>query len=184
MRTRRLIMFIWLIAAVLLLQACGPGQNQQSGLPAAFDLENQQEFGIRGMYLGQNIKQVIEILKPEKADFMDAVTRESFTVDQLAAGAGTTVMGLLFVDDCQLMITVKQGVLHSIAVGGVPKEKATLFATNRGLAVYDSKERLQELYGPIGEEKEGQITLQGKKYQVVFSLNDNQVIGYRFVTIE
>ncbi|EMT54529.1 MULTISPECIES: hypothetical protein [Brevibacillus] len=181
MRRKYGLLAICFLLTVFLLQACGSAESAKGGLSAAFDPENPQEYGIRGIYLGQNVKEAMDVLKPAKADFMDAVTRESYTLDQMASGAGTVVMGLLLVDDTQLIVMVKQGVLKSIAVGGVPPEKAAQFATNRGLAVYDSFQRLQELYG---QAKPGQeVSLQGSKYKALFSIHDDKVIGFRFDTI-
>lgn len=182
MMTRYVRVAIWMLAAVLLLQACS-SPSGENGLAAAFDPEDPKEYGIRGIYLGQNIKEAMEQLQPTKADFMDAVTRESYTADQLAAGAGTMVMGLLLVDETQLMVTVKQGVLHSIVVGGIPREKAAAFATNRGLAAYDGPEKIQQLYGQAAGQSQ-EITLQGSKYKLLLRLHDNQLIGYRFDTVE
>jgi hypothetical protein len=171
---------VWL-AVVLMLQACAGAPAGQGRLPAAFDPENPQEYGVRGIHLGQNIKEAMDVLKPTQADFMDAVTRESFTVDQLASGAGTVVTGMLLVDGTQMMIKVRGGVLESIILGGVSKEAAPQFKTNRGLAVYDSVERLKQLYGAAPGDKD--VVYQGSKYRASFSLHDNQVIGIRFDAI-
>ncbi|MEJ8544619.1 hypothetical protein [Brevibacillus borstelensis] len=181
MKTRHGLLAICLLLAVFLLQACGSAESGEGGLSAAFDPENPQEYGIRGIYLGQNVKDSMDVLKPAKADFMDAVTRESYTLDQMAAGAGTVVMGLLLVDDAQLMVMVKQGVLKAIVVGGISEEKAAQFATNRGLAVYDSVQRLQELYGQVTSGQE--VSVQGSRYKALFSIHDDKVIGFRFDAI-
>jgi hypothetical protein len=170
-----------LLVAVLLLHACSTaGGNGE--LSAAFDPENPREYGVRGIYLGQGIKEAMDRLKPTKYDFMDAVTRESYTVEQLASGAGTVAMGIVLVDHSQLMVKVRNGVLESIILGGVSETDAAEFTTNRGFALYESVDKLKEVYGeaPTGQE----MVYKGSKYQALFSVHDNKVIGVRFDRVQ
>ncbi|WP_232698355.1 hypothetical protein [Brevibacillus daliensis] len=148
-------------------------------LGATFDPENPKEYGIRGIYIGQGIEEAMGILKPVKADFMDSITREPRTIEQMAASKGEMTMGILLIDQIPLMVQVQDGVLSSIMVGGIPEEKKQDFATNRGVTVYDKAEKLQEVYGN-GEETETEISYKGSKYKVAFSLNQEEIIGYRF----
>jgi hypothetical protein len=178
---RRIWLMCLLVAAVLLLPACssagGDGQ-----LAETFDPENPREYGIRGIYLGQGITEAMDVLKPTRYDFMDAVTRESYTVEQLAAGAGTVAMGIILIDRTQLMVKVRNGALESIMLGGVSETDAPQFKTNRGFTLYQSVDRLKQLYGeaPIGRE----MVYKGSKYQALFSIHDNKVIGFRFDPVQ
>jgi hypothetical protein len=162
------------LLAVWILQAC----SSNTELTGTFNPENQKEYGIRGIYLGQNIKDAMDILQPTKADFMDMVTRESYTVDQMASGAGDAVMGMLLLDRTQLIVKVKNGLLLSIMLGGVTQENAQQFKTNRGLAMHDSVEQLKVLYGEAAGEKE--LTYKGSKYMAAFGILDNKVVWVRF----
>lgn len=72
------------LLAVLLLAACSS---------AGFDPENKQEYGVGGIYLGQNVKEALDVLKPTRADFMDMVSRQTYTVEQMAQGAGHVRFG-------------------------------------------------------------------------------------------
>ncbi|WP_429843851.1 hypothetical protein [Brevibacillus sp. FIR094] len=164
---------IWVLTVVF-LAAC----STQSELTATFDPENQKEYGVNGIYLGQNIKEAMEILKPTKADFMDMVTRQSYTVEQMSQGAGDAVMGMLLVDQTQVMLKVHKGELTSIMLGGVPREDAQKFKTYRGLAMFDSAEQLEKLYGKGKGEQE--VIYEGSKYTANFGLVDNQVAWFRF----
>ncbi|NRS16138.1 hypothetical protein HP398_06770 [Brevibacillus sp. HB1.4B] len=164
---------VWVLTVVV-LAAC----SAQSEPTATFDSENQKEYGVNGMYLGQNIKEAMDILKPTKADFMDMVTRQSYTVEQMSQGAGDAVMGMLLVDQTQMMIKVHKGELTSIMLGGVPREDGQKFKTYRGLAMFDSAEQLEKLYGKGKGEPE--VVFEGSKYTANFGLVDNQVAWFRF----
>ncbi|WP_431809902.1 hypothetical protein [Brevibacillus agri] len=164
----------WLALFIFMLTACS-GQSEPSGV---FDPENQREYGVGGIYLGQNIKEAMDIIKPSKADFMDMVSRESYTVDRMAKGEGEAVMGMLLLDRTQLLVKVRKGELSSIMLGGVAKEDAARFKTYRGLAMYDSGEQLKKLYGEGSGEKE--VVYEGSKYTANFGLEDNQVAWFRF----
>lgn len=157
------------LLAIALLQACSSD---------AFDAENPKEYGINGVYLGQNIKEAMDILKPTKADFMDMVSRQSYTVDQMAQGAGDAVMGMLLLERTQLILKVKAGKLQSIMLGGVPQEDAQKFKTARGLAMYDSAAQLKKLYGEGTGDKE--IVYQGNQYKASFGITDDKVAWMRF----
>ncbi|RNB54087.1 hypothetical protein EDM57_18025 [Brevibacillus gelatini] len=174
--TKRSIFAIlaWLALFAFMLAAC----SAQSGPSGAFDPENQQEYGVGGIYLGQNIKEAMDIIKPTKADFMDMVTRESYTVERMAKGEGEAVMGMLLLDRTQLLVKVRKGELISIMLSGVAKEDAARFKTLRGLAMYDSGEQLKKLYGEGNGEKE--VVYEGSKYTANFGLENNQVVWFRF----
>lgn len=162
-----------LIAGVM-LAAC----SSDGGLSPSFDPENQKEYGLNGMYVGQNIKEAMDILQPDKADFMDMQTRESYTVDQMAAGEGNMVMGMMLVGRTQVMVMVERGVLQSIMLAGVPEEEAEKFQTNRGLAIYSSEQKLKELYGEAAGDKE--IVYKGSKQEASFGIVNDQVVWFRF----
>lgn len=186
---RSYVLFISLLAAALLMiggctQKTEPaeGTNNTGQLSGAFDPENQKEYGLLGIYLGQGIKEAMDVLKPTKYEFMDTVSRESLTVDQLAAGRETMATGILLKDHAQLMLKVKNGMVQSILMGGVPEQEAQNYKTNRGLAVYDSVDQLKKLYGETAEGKE--MVYKGSKYQALFSINQGKVIGYRFDPVE
>ncbi|KQL44094.1 hypothetical protein AN963_21940 [Brevibacillus choshinensis] len=157
------------LLTVIVLQACSSN---------GFDAENKKEYGINGVYVGQNIKEAIDILGPTKADFMDMVSRQSYTVDQMSAGAGEAVMGMLLLDRTQLILKVKAGKLQSIMLGGVAQEDAQKFKTMRGLSMYDSAEQLKKLYGEGTGDKE--ITYQGSHSKASFGIVDNKVAWMRF----
>lgn len=162
------IVATFLLAAVL-LQGCSS---------SAFDAENQKEYGINGVYLGQNIKEAMDILKPTQADFMDMVSRRTYTVDQMAAGAADAVMGMLQIDRTQLILKVKGGLLQSIMLGGVAQEDAQKFKTARGLAMYDPAEQVTKLYGQGTGDKE--IVYQGSRCKASFGIADHKVAWMRF----
>lgn len=157
-----------------LLAAC----SSQAGPAGAFDPENQQEYGVSGVYLGQNIKEAMDLLKPTKADFMDMISRESYTVERMAKGEGEAVMGMLLIDRTQLLVKVRKGELISIMLGGVAKEDAARFQTLRGLSMYDSKEQLKKLYGEGSGETE--VVYEGSKYTANFGVSGDQVVWFRF----
>ncbi|TKI54656.1 hypothetical protein E8L90_03950 [Brevibacillus antibioticus] len=163
----------WVLTTVVLV-AC----SAQSGPTATFDPENQKEYGVNGIYLGQNIKEAMDILKPTKADFMDMVTRQSYSVEQMAQGEGEAVMGMLLVGQSQMMIKVHKGELTSIMLGGVPREDAQKFKTYRGLTMFDSARQLEKLYGKGVDEQE--VVYEGSKYTAHFGFVDNQVAWFRF----
>ncbi|GAB1529459.1 MULTISPECIES: hypothetical protein [Brevibacillus] len=167
-------MTVFWVLTVVVLVAC----SAQSEPTATFDPENQKEYGVNGIYLGQNVKEAMDILKPTKADFMDMVTRQSYTVEQMAQGAGDAVMGMLLVDQTQMMIKVHKGELTSIMLGGVPREDAQKFKTYRGLAMFDSARQLEKLYGKGKDEQE--VVYEGSKYIANFGLVNNQVAWFRF----
>ncbi|MFS0558594.1 hypothetical protein [Brevibacillus sp. 179-C9.3 HS] len=174
MKWKYLRMTAFWVMAVAVLVAC----SAQSGTADPFDPENQKEYGVNGIYLGQNIKEAMDILKPTKADFMDMVTRQSYTVEQMAQGAGDAVMGMLLVDQAQMMLKVHKGEVTSIMLAGVPGEDAQKFKTYRGLAMFDSAEQLEKLYG---KGKGGQeVVYEGSKYIANFGLADNKVAWFRF----
>ncbi|GAA4715407.1 hypothetical protein [Brevibacillus fulvus] len=171
-----------MLAISLLLTGCNnepqPTDAAGSPLSAEFDPENSKEYGIRGIYLGQGVKEAVATLKPAKYEFMDAETRASVSVDDLAQGKAAAAMGILVVDEAQLMLKVSEGKVTSIMVGGIPKEAAGKFQTNRGLAVYDSVDKLTELYGRTAEGQE--MVYHGKTDQAVFTVSQGQIIGFRF----
>jgi hypothetical protein len=182
MKIRKHFGIMLLLAVILLLGACTP-THQGDGQPdGAFDPENPKEYGVSGIYLGQGIKEAMDVLKPTKYDFMDAVTRESYTVEQLAEGKGTVVMGMILINHSQMMVKVRNGVLESIILGGISREDAPTLKTNRGIAMYDSVEKVRQLYGqaPAGKE----LIYKGSKYQALFSIHDNKVIGFRFDPVQ
>lgn len=164
---------LWFIA-IFLLAAC----SSHSGQTAPFDPEDQREYGVNGIYLGQNIQEAMEILQPTKADFMDMVTRQSYTVEQMSQGAGDAVMGMLFVDKAQMMVKVQKGELTSIMLAGIPVEEGANFKTYRGLSMFDSVEQLEKLYGKGkgGEE----VVYEGSKYTANFGIADQKVVWFRF----
>lgn len=174
-----------LIAAILLLLVAGCGAQQPAvdenanGLSASFDPENAKEYGLKGIYLGQGIAEAIEVLKPTKYDFMDTESRQSLSVEQLAKGQGTLSMGIILVDNAQLMMKVQSGVVQSLIMGGVPADAGERFATNRGFPLYGSVEELQKLYGKPAAQGTEWI-YKGSKYQAAFSVHEGKVIGYRF----
>lgn len=175
MNSRKMLRIMAIFAvAVMMLVAC----SSQNGTTDSFDPENQKEYGINGIYVGQNIKEAMELLKPNKADFMDMVSRESYTVDQMASGAGEAVMGMLLVNRTQVIVKVKKGVLQSIMLGGVAKEDAEVLKTNRGLAMYASSDEMKKLYGDATGEKE--VVYKGRKYMANFGIADNKVVWFRF----
>ncbi|MGG1661726.1 hypothetical protein [Brevibacillus sp. NRS-1366] len=167
----RMIIFA---VAVMMLVAC----SVQPKAAGSFDPENQKEFGVNGIYVGQNIKEAMDQVKPDKADFMDMISRESYTVDQMAKGEGEAVMGMLLINRTQLIVKVKKGELQSIMVGGVAQEDAQKLKTNRGLTMYDSTEQLKKLYGEATGEKE--VVYKGSKNMATFGIADNKVVWFRF----
>ncbi|OAJ73733.1 hypothetical protein AYJ08_12310 [Brevibacillus sp. SKDU10] len=172
------------LASVVALTGCQPtgttslAPTENTTLAPAFDPENAKEFGIRGAHVGEGIKEVMDALKPEKYEFMDMISRESLTVEQLAKGEGNITTGILFADQAQVLVTVQKGVVTSIMVGGIPQEQSDTFKTNRGLSMYDSIDKVKQIYGEVAGDKE--LTYKGSKYQVTFSINNGKVIGYRF----
>ncbi|ATO48164.1 hypothetical protein [Brevibacillus laterosporus] len=172
------------LASVVALTGCqptgttSPAPTENTTLAPTFDPENAKEFGIRGAHVGEGIKEAMAALKPEKYEFMDMISRESLTVEQLAKGEGNITTGILFADQAQVLVTVQKGVVTSIMVGGIPQEQGDKFKTNRGLSMYESIDKVKQLYGDAAGDKE--LTYKGSKYQVTFSLNNNKVIGYRF----
>lgn len=186
---RSYVLFISLLtAALLIISGCAQDKQPAQGttdsqqLSGAFDPENQKEYGMLGIFLGQGIKAAMDTLKPTKYEFMDTVTRESLTVDQLAAGKEMMATGIILLDHAQMMMKVKNGQVQSIMMGGVPEQEASKFKTNRGLAVYDSVDQLKKLYGETAEGRE--MVYKGSKYQALFSINQGKVIGYRFDPVE
>lgn len=169
----RQIVSLFLIA-VLILPACA----SKGELGDSFDPENQKEYGINGTYVGQNIQEAIDILRPAKADFMDMQTREAYTVEQMASGQGKMVMGMMLVDRAQVIVMVEHGVIQSIMLAGVPEEQAQEFKTNRGLAMYDSEVQLKKLYGEAAGEKE--VVYKGSKQTASFGIINEQVVWFRF----
>lgn len=163
-----------LAVAVFMLVACS-AQPQSAD---SFDRENQKEFGVSGIYLGQNIKEAMELLKPDKADFMDMVSRETYTVDQMAQGTGEAVMGMLLINRTQLILKVRKGELQSIMLGGVAQEDVQRLKTSRGLAMYDSAEKVKQLYGEATGEKE--VVYKGKTYTAAFGIEGDKVVWFRF----
>lgn len=162
------------LCAVWMLQAC----SSTGELADTFDRDNQREYGFNGTYVGQSIKETMEILQPTRADFMDMLTRESYTVDQMAAGAGETVMGMLQIGRTQVILKVERGVVHSIMLAGVPQEEAEQFRTNRGLAMYDSREELESMYGEASGGE--QVVYTGKGGSASFGIVNNEVVWFRF----
>ncbi|HAS00900.1 MAG TPA: hypothetical protein DCR67_04060 [Brevibacillus sp.] len=184
MRNWKMIVGSAVLASVVALTGCQPtgttslAPTENTTLAPAFDPENAKEFGIRGAHVGEGIKEVMDALKPEKYEFMDMISRESLTVEQLAKGEGNITTGILFADQAQILVTVQKGVVTSIMVCGIPQEQSDKFKTNRGLSMYDSIDKVKQSYGEVAGDKE--LTYKGSKYQVTFSLNNGKVIGYRF----
>lgn len=179
--------WVLLIAVFLLLFAAGCGKEEpaanENGLSASFDPENAQEYGMRGIYLGQGIADAMQLLKPTRYEFMDAASRQSMTIDQLAKGEGTVSMGIIMLDNAQLMMKVRGGVVESIMMGGVPPEAGKQFATNRGLAMYGTVDELKKLYGnPVADGNEW--IYKGSKYRALFSVLEGKVIGFRFDLVQ
>ncbi len=179
--------WIHLVAVFLLLLTVGcagkePATNE-NGLTASFDPENAKEYGMRGIYLGQGIAEAMQVLKPTQFEFMDAETRQSMSVDQLAKGEGTVSMGIIMLDNAQLMMKVRGGVVESIMTGGVPPEAGKQFATNRGLPMYGTADELEKLYGKPAAAGNEWI-YKGSKYQALFSLHEDKVIGFRFDPVQ
>ena len=176
-----LLVLLVLCLAVGCQSAAPEKPNASDGgatLSQTFDPENPHEYGIKGIYLGEGIKEAMELLKPEKYDFMDAATRASLTVDQLAEGKGSVATGILLVDKTQVLLKVAKGTVQSIVLGGVPEEESKSFATNRGVAVYDSVDQVKKMYGETSGEKE--LIYKGSTYQITFIANEGKVIGIRF----
>jgi hypothetical protein len=171
-RQRRIVTLF--LIALLVLPACAA----KSGLSGSFDPENQKEYGMNGTYVGQNIQEAIDILRPAKADFMDMQTREVYTVEQMASGQGKMVMGMMLVDRAQVIVMVEQGVIRSIMLAGVPEEQAEDYKTNRGLAMYDSEEQLKKLYGEAPGV--GEVVYSGSKQMASFGIVNDQVVWFRF----
>jgi len=175
----------WMLVIALIVAAgCAqqPPAEDGQALGSQFDPENPREYGMMGIYLGQNIAEAIELLKPDRYEFMDAVSRESLTVEQLAQGEGTVAMGMIMVDQAQLMLKVRNAAVESIIMGGVPEAVAPQYKTNRGLALYDSAARLKELYGEAGDGEE--LVYKGNQYQALFRVHDGKVIGFRFDRVQ
>ncbi|MDN9012237.1 hypothetical protein [Brevibacillus laterosporus] len=187
MRNWKMIVGSVVLASVAALTGCQPtgtasvAPTENTTLAPAFDPENAKEFGIRGAHVGEGIKEVMDAMKPEKYEFMDMISRESLTVEQLAKGEGNITTGILFADQAQVLVTVQKGVVTSIMVGGIPQEQIDKFKTNRGLSMYDTIDKVKQIYGDVAGNKE--LTYKGSKYQVTFSINNGKVIGYRFDTL-
>lgn len=172
-----------LLALVLLLAATGcsapaePG-GQNEPLAGAFDPENPREYGMRGAYLGQGIAEAMELLQPVRYEFMDAATRASMTVEQLANGEGSVATGILLLESAQLILRVQDGVVTSIMMAGAPEPEGHKYRTNRGLALYDPVSRVKELYGEAPGTNE--LVYERNGYRATFSVHDGKVIGFRF----
>ncbi|MGO0062092.1 hypothetical protein ACTID9_19005 [Brevibacillus fluminis] len=178
--------FLMLLVVLAIITGCNskaePAKGEQGQLAASFDPENAKEYGIRGIYVGQGIKEAMDTLKPTKYDFMDVESRASLTVDQLANGEGTLVTGMLVVDNSQLMLKVRKGVVDSILVGGIVETQRDKFKTNRGLALYDTVEQAKKLYGDAQGDSE--LTYKGKNQQMQFSTVNGKIVGFRFELIQ
>ncbi|WP_134685912.1 hypothetical protein [Brevibacillus migulae] len=184
-RHKRIWAFCLMAVLLLLAAGCSGGESttNENGLSASFDAENAKEYGIRGVYLGQGIAEAMQELKPTQYEFMDAETRQSMTIDQLAKGEGTVSMGMILIDKAQLMMKVRAGVVESIIMGSVPTEAGKQFATNRGFPLYGTVEELKQLYGnPTSEGNEW--VYKGSKYQALFSIHEGKVIGFRFDPVQ
>lgn len=177
---------LMLLVVLALLTGCSstvePAKGDQGQLAGAFDPDHAQEYGIRGAFVGQGIKEAMDTMKPEKYDFMDVTSRASMTIDQLANGEGTLAAGMLRVDNSQLMLKVRNGVIDSILVGGIVETERDKFKTNRGLALYDTVEQAKKLYGDAAGENE--LIYKGKAQQMVLSIVGGKVVGFRFETIQ
>ncbi|MFD2371035.1 hypothetical protein ACFSO0_14025 [Brevibacillus sp. GCM10020057] len=165
-------MVVMFLLALVLLSACSS---------AGFDPENEKEYGVSGIYLGQNVQEAIDVLKPTRADFMDMVSRQSYTVEQMAQGAGDAVMGILQVGRTQIVVKVRRGKLQSIMLSGVPQEDAAKFKTARGLAMYDSAEQVHKLYGRGTGKQE--IVYQGSRCKASFGLEGSKVAWMKFESL-
>lgn len=173
---------LWVCLLTIFLAACQQNnpQNPQEGpeLSARFDPENQQEYGMMGVYVGQGVRDVVNGIKPDQYEFMDMITRETLTVDQMAQGVGEVVTGILKVGDAQAILKVHQGTVQSMMISGAP-EAGRSYKTNRGLALSETKDKVRELYGtPTSEGAEW--VYRGSRYQMSISFVNDKVIGFRF----
>lgn len=179
-----------IIAAWVLLSGCNQTttppnvQTESPSIAEKFDPENQQEYGMLGIYLGEGIKEAIEKLKPTQYEFMDAVSRESLTIDQLAKGEGSVSTGIVILGQSQIMLKVRGGVVESILTGGIPESEGKKVTTNRGVAMYDSVEKVKQVYGEPQEQGEKDLFYKGSTYQIQFSVFHDRVIGYRFDRVQ
>lgn len=186
---RRHTLLIGLIVALLfLVGGCNQGAtppNTAATTPALaekFDPENQQEYGMLGVYLGQGIKEAMNQLKPTRYEFMDAVSRQSMTVDQLAKGEGTVSTGMIMIGNSQIIMKVRGGLIESLMTGGISEAEGKTIRTNRGVAVYDSIDKVKQAYGESQGDKE--LIYKGSKYQMLFSIVKDKVVGYRFDLVQ
>ncbi|WP_139489988.1 hypothetical protein [Brevibacillus dissolubilis] len=187
-RAKKSITLSILTAFTLMVSGCGPTNEagpaeqpnqQQAAKSGAFDPENAQEYGLKGAYIGQGIKEAMDALKPDKYEFMDAVSRATLSIDQLAAGEGSVAMGMLMIGQSQLIVKVKAGAVQSIMTGGISPADAPNITTSRGLALYDSPSKVKELYGePASAEKDW--VYEGSKQRMTLSVHNDQVIGMKF----
>ena len=156
----------------------------EKSIAEKFDPENQQEYGMLGIYLGEGIKEAINQLKPTQYEFMDAVSRQSLTVDQLAQGEGTVSTGIVTLGQSQIMLKVRGGVVESIMTGGIPEAEGKKLKTNRGVAMYDSVDKVNQTYGEAQAKTDKEITYKGSTYQMQFAVYHDRVIGYRFDRVQ
>ncbi|MGD8189992.1 hypothetical protein ACQCN2_08420 [Brevibacillus ginsengisoli] len=179
-----------IIAAFFLLSGCNqtttPSSTQTANPAVAdkFDPEKQQEYGMLGIYLGEGVKEAIDQLKPTHYEFMDAISRQSLTVDQLAKGEGTVSTGIVTLGPSQVMLKVRGGVVESIMTGGIPESEGKNIKTNRGVAVYESTEKVKQVYGDPQSESDKELVYKGSTYQMQFAVFQNRVIGYRFDRVQ
>ncbi|MGC5325577.1 hypothetical protein [Brevibacillus sp. SYSU BS000544] len=170
-----------LIAVCLLITGCTQTTTPPNPAPQItekFDPENKLEYGMMGVYLGQGIKEAMDQLKPTQYEFMDAVSRESLTVEQLARGEGTVSTGMIMIGKAQIIMKVRNGVVESLMTGGMSEEEGKTIKTNRGVAVYDGVDKVKQAYGETQGDKE--LIFKGSTYQMLFSIHNGKVLGYRF----
>jgi hypothetical protein len=184
MPIRQWTLFMLAAVIILIIGGCTPGKPaaEKSGLSAAFDPENPLEYGMSGIYLDQGIAGAMNVLQPKQYEFMDAVSRQSLTVEQLAKGEGTVATGIVQLDHSQLLLKVRNGVITSIIMGGAPEAEGEKYRTNRGVPLYAPVEQVKEKYGDTADGKE--LIYKGSKYQMLFSIHNGKVIGFRFDTIQ
>lgn len=186
--SRRFYLINTLIIAVLLgMTGCSQATPQQGSATVTpvsdkFDPENQKEYGMQGVYLGEGIKEAIDQLKPTQYDFMDAVSRQSMTVEQLAKGEGTISTGVVTLGKIQIIMKVQNGVIDSLMTGGIPESEGKNLKTNRGVALYDTADKVKAAYGEAQGDKE--LVYKGSKYQMLYTIFNGKIIGYRFDKVQ
>lgn len=159
-----------------------PNTTTTPQITEKFDPENKLEYGLNGVYLGQGIQEAMNVLKPTKYEFMDAMSRESMTVEQLARGEGTVSTGMIMIGKAQIIMKVRKGAVESIMTGGLSETEGKTIKTNRDVAVYDSVDLVKQKYGETQGDKE--LIYKGSTYQMLFSIHNGRVMGFRFDLVQ